>query len=323
MREKRLDCCIVRDLLPMYIEGLTEEQTTGQVLEHLEHCPECKAKECSMRMQVPIPPAPKGKLKFLKRVKRTRLIAAALTVVCVLLALILVYCDEFSYHNTEAGRIQAVADYIESNEHLDVAVRDIQIQAVQERGEKLFFSFTVNGGELQGAYCMEKGLVGRCRMLSLNMGPSEYTAGITINPLGDPRNDEYYTVFCGRDCREIYAYQIDYEIEQYGQAEQVQKIYPINSLDFISVATQSELQEEVGIEAEQEWPEWEDIWVDCADVRFLDKNGKDITQQYRDASVTDNWLVGTNNGETGRVYWTMSAIALTGALILIYFLRKQ
>lgn len=37
--EHKLDCCVVRDLLPAYLEGLTEEETTRQVEAHLEECP--------------------------------------------------------------------------------------------------------------------------------------------------------------------------------------------------------------------------------------------------------------------------------------------
>ena len=33
--EHKLDCCVVRDLRPAYLEGLTEEETTRQVEAHL------------------------------------------------------------------------------------------------------------------------------------------------------------------------------------------------------------------------------------------------------------------------------------------------
>ena len=38
-----LPCAIVRDLLPAYVEGLTEEETTLAVRSHLESCPDCTA----------------------------------------------------------------------------------------------------------------------------------------------------------------------------------------------------------------------------------------------------------------------------------------
>lgn len=78
MRETNLDCCVVRDLLPSYLEELTETETSAMVREHIEHCAACRQLEEDMRRQVPIEKAPQRALRFLKRVKRTRLIAAML-----------------------------------------------------------------------------------------------------------------------------------------------------------------------------------------------------------------------------------------------------
>ena len=99
-----LDCCVVRDLLPAYLEGLTEEETSAQVRAHLEDCENCRELEKDMRAQVPLEKAPKGTLKFLKRVKRTRLLAAVLSVVVALWCMWWLYDQEFHYPNTEADR---------------------------------------------------------------------------------------------------------------------------------------------------------------------------------------------------------------------------
>ena len=68
-----LDCCVVRDLLPSYLEELTETETSAMVREHIEHCAACRQLEEDMRRQVPIEKRPQRALRFLKRVKRTRL----------------------------------------------------------------------------------------------------------------------------------------------------------------------------------------------------------------------------------------------------------
>ncbi len=41
MNEKK-DCNIIQDLLPNYIEGLTNEETNKFIEEHLKGCRECK-----------------------------------------------------------------------------------------------------------------------------------------------------------------------------------------------------------------------------------------------------------------------------------------
>ena len=110
--DKKLDCCVVRDLLPAYIEELTEEETSAQVREHLEGCGACRGLEQDMRSQVPLEKAPKGALNFLKRVKRTRLLAAVVSLALTLWCIWWLYDAEFHYPNTEAGRLAAVEDYI-------------------------------------------------------------------------------------------------------------------------------------------------------------------------------------------------------------------
>ncbi len=49
MRETNLDCCVVRDLLPSYLEELTETETSAMVREHIEHCAACRQLEEDMR----------------------------------------------------------------------------------------------------------------------------------------------------------------------------------------------------------------------------------------------------------------------------------
>lgn len=50
MKEKK-DCKIVQDLLPTYIEGLTSNETTEYIEEHLKNCDDCKKVYESMKME--------------------------------------------------------------------------------------------------------------------------------------------------------------------------------------------------------------------------------------------------------------------------------
>ena len=49
MTDNKLPCAVVRDLLPSYIEGLTEPETGEAVAAHLDHCADCKAKYEAMK----------------------------------------------------------------------------------------------------------------------------------------------------------------------------------------------------------------------------------------------------------------------------------
>ena len=110
--EHKLDCCVVRDLLPAYLEGLTEEETTRQVEAHLEECPECRRRREAMQASLPVVRAPKRALAFLKKVKRTRLIAAVLSAVVALLLIFLVYDSEYHWRGDLPSLTQGLQDYL-------------------------------------------------------------------------------------------------------------------------------------------------------------------------------------------------------------------
>ena len=47
--KNELSCAVVRDLLPSYVEGLTEKETNEAVERHLEGCPRCRGRYDAMR----------------------------------------------------------------------------------------------------------------------------------------------------------------------------------------------------------------------------------------------------------------------------------
>ena len=51
MKEKR-DCNIIQDLLPNYIENLTNEETNHFIEEHLKKCNECQKVLENMRRKL-------------------------------------------------------------------------------------------------------------------------------------------------------------------------------------------------------------------------------------------------------------------------------
>lgn len=84
-----LPCAVVRDLLPIYVEGLTEPETNAAVEVHLKTCPACTARLAAMRAPEPPPEAETAKeVDYLKKVKRRswkRVVLAVLVTVLVLM----------------------------------------------------------------------------------------------------------------------------------------------------------------------------------------------------------------------------------------------
>ena len=85
-----LPCAIVRDLLPSYVEGLTEEETTAAVKEHLNTCESCRSRYEAMSSVENAPAASTKEVDYLKHVKKKNhlkiLTAIVLAIVLVLTA---------------------------------------------------------------------------------------------------------------------------------------------------------------------------------------------------------------------------------------------
>lgn len=86
-----LPCAIVRDLLPSYVEGLTETETTTAVKDHIEACTDCRKRYASMT-EAPAIPDNDREVDYLKTVRKknkkmillsvTLAVALVLTGVC-------------------------------------------------------------------------------------------------------------------------------------------------------------------------------------------------------------------------------------------------
>ena len=94
----KLPCAVVRDLLPSYLEGLTEPETAALVQEHLHACPACNARYQALSGEETPPAASEAKqVDYLKQVRRKgrRRVLLGIAAAC-LVVLLLVGCGLFS-----------------------------------------------------------------------------------------------------------------------------------------------------------------------------------------------------------------------------------
>lgn len=71
MKQSNRDCKIVRDLLPNYIENLTDEVTNEYINEHIAKCPECEQALRDMNGEIKLEVINQDKeIKYLKKVRR-------------------------------------------------------------------------------------------------------------------------------------------------------------------------------------------------------------------------------------------------------------
>lgn len=321
--DKKLDCCVVRDLLPAYIENLTEPETAAQVREHLEDCGDCRKLEEDMRVQVPLEKVPKGALNFLKRIKRTRLIAAGVTLALTLWCIWWLYDAEFHYPNTEAGRLAAVEDYItqpaDSTMNHDLkAGTPFHVIAWQEARGKLFIFYKVdNRDNVHGVIQLTRGINGKYRTDHASMSPFPYTAGVIANRLDVRGKDWEPIVIAGDNCREIYSVAVEYTVYDSVEGRDVrgyELVYPISDINFFWLLEEEAVREQLGT------PHYE---VRPWNVRFLDKDGNDITEQFRDDSVQQNWSGSKSTAEQFLLYVYIGITAAIGLVFIQYFLRRD
>ncbi len=100
-----LDCRIVEDLLPNYIENLTNDYTNKAVEEHLTSCEECSELLNTMKADISVQnKVPEKEIKFLQKMKRTRIVAIISSILLFVLVIGIISFFAFSiYSSTYRG----------------------------------------------------------------------------------------------------------------------------------------------------------------------------------------------------------------------------
>lgn len=89
----QLTCPIVRDLLPLYLEGLTSRQTNQAIEAHLANCPACAQYKETLASPIPPPPDQTEREKepdYLKAIRRRSLRKAAAAALIAIVAVLTV-----------------------------------------------------------------------------------------------------------------------------------------------------------------------------------------------------------------------------------------
>lgn len=324
MSEKKLDCCVVRDLLPAYIEELTESETAEQVAAHLSGCEECRQTEQNMRVQVPVKPAPAGTLNFLKHVKRTRLLAAVLAAVTALACMWGLYNSEFRYADTEAGRMAAAVDYVP--DPADSSIQNVpegtplRIIAHQTVGNRLFLFYGAeNEQNVRGIIHLVRGINGKYRTVNATYGPFPFTQGVYAESMWVKGTDWSPIVLAGDGCRDIYSVRVNYTVMEAGREQTctAERTYPITDMNFLWVMDPEDVKKDLELNDNAM------VGLYSGDVQFLGSDGTDITGQFLDESVNQNWGGSKGTAEMGMLYVFMGILALLGVVLVRYFLRRD
>ncbi|MBE5992391.1 MAG: zf-HC2 domain-containing protein [Paenibacillaceae bacterium] len=85
-----LDCNIVRDMLPLFIENLTSEDSNNAIHQHLKQCEYCSKYLENIQKPIDCPIVPKKEIDYMRKVKhsfkqRTYILSGVITIFCIIL----------------------------------------------------------------------------------------------------------------------------------------------------------------------------------------------------------------------------------------------
>lgn len=306
-----MKCCAVRDLLPAYLENLTEEETALLIQEHLETCDDCRKLAELMGAALPEERTEK-KLRFLSRMRNTRLLGAMLSLAITLMLVLGLYNMEFHYSNTVGGRLAALADYMVAPEddwdaHIPYGT-NVRVIAHMEQGRFLWLYYgTDTEDNVQGFMKLERGINGKYRPCHATMSPYPYTAGVRVF-----YQEDGIVFLGGENCDDIAAVRLELRSWD-GITEPKFHDVEVPRGDFLMAV---DLSEPIAAAGGEEYG-----WRVLGEKAYLDENGNDITDQYR-LDVEQNWAGSKGSAEQGMVYVFIGLVIGVGVLFIRYFLTR-
>jgi putative anti-sigma-ylaC factor ylaD len=160
MKEKR-DCKIVQDLLPNYIENLTNEETNRFIEEHLKECPECQKVLENMQKEIKVSTTKRDdrEVKYIKKYnKKLKILKYALLII------ILIYVIAVGRRTIIMSSLSGKATENQINDNYYVRLYSYQgdtltITESYNKGEDYLTTLTkvVNGSNIQKITYYRKG----------------------------------------------------------------------------------------------------------------------------------------------------------------------
>lgn len=311
-----LPCCIVQDILPNYIEKLTGDETNQAIEHHLYTCEECKKIYEQMNSDLSgNTKAPIIEMKFLKKIKLTRKLAALVTIILALNFAYMVYCTEYKFTNDKnilsAGITEFLAQYS----------INAYVLETKEIDGKLIVSFKDSTrANVNGIAIFTGGFNKKYRIISAKAETSGYSSVLQAFPI--EIKDKRYFVVSG--------YNLSDKIRYYG----------LNYNTYINTDKLSKDQKEVSIKFDVKNQQFIEIYS----VEYLNKlinesvqdklynssfvstsmygaNDTEITENYKIYEDMDNIVIASQVKEDlSTIYFSAWAVLECGIILVAFFL---
>ncbi len=316
--KSNMPCSIVKDLLPNYIEKMTSDETNGIIKQHLDTCASCKKEydQMAAEMEKPVD-LPKIELKFLKKIKRTRILAAVLCIALTVVLACLLYTSEYHYTLDKNDLSSAITDFITTSEY----AFDAYALETQTVGRTLIVSFKdQTHGDNYGVAVFTKGINQKYRIISARIKPSQYSSVVQVFPL-EIRNERYYAVSGYSLVGNIRFYGLDYFAYKNPGTLSADRVtqtirFDVNNPQFLEIYPAAELDARAVNTSG-------DTLYDYHLVRtsLYDDNGTEITERFKiEGSDVESRSIG--KAELFLLYVYIAIIIGLGFVFTRYFLTK-
>lgn len=169
---------------------------------------------------------------------------------------------------------------------------------------------------IHGLVHLIQGINGKYRLSDASLNPFPYTAGIYAEQLRVKGSNLELLALAGHGCQNMDAFRITYVSSVEGSAKETthEQVYQIEEPDFLWLKDIKELREELGLEDNAR------IRLSAGEIQLLNKDGNDITSQFKDPFVSQGWGGGKGTAEMGLLYVLMGIVGGLGLILIRYFL---
>lgn len=122
---KEIECCVVKDILPLYAENLCSEETSEIVKEHIENCESCRKLSEKIEIEEKVPEKIPDETKVLKKINKKIELSKKFVIVamCVLIAVLIpaaVLWGNMFWQNEKIPSFETIARNKEVKEYSDL-----------------------------------------------------------------------------------------------------------------------------------------------------------------------------------------------------------
>lgn len=316
--KKELPCSIVQDILPNYIEKLTSNETNQAIEHHMASCEECKKTYEQMNSDLGNTiKAPVIEMKFFKKIKMTRILAAVIAIILALNFSYMLYATEYKFANDKNILSAGITEFLSRS-----SVNAYVLETKEVDGKLIATFKDSTRTNVNGVAIFTKGFNQKYRIISAEVKTSDYSSVLQVFPI--KIKDERYFVISGYNLSDkIRYYGLDYNA--YTNPGSVSKDqvnvsikFDVKNQQFIEIYS-NEYMDKLFNESMQD----KLYNPGLVSTSMYGADGTEVTENYRIHEDTGNSISASQVKEDlSTIYISMWAVVELGIILAAFFLTE-